>query len=173
MSFAPFPQRRNFFYQKTFCDIASQILQKTCDPPMSPNRKFFLDKKQPNLCFILEEFSLYFGSTSNCSDWPENFFEKYKLPNETLAKELFNYGEDNLAMVHVMIQSPYITKIKKDVAMSFLNYIANAGGLLSLGLGFSFISGIEIIFWLCCFCYKTRKNGTMVSPKIYGKNVKA
>ena len=37
--------------------------------------------------------------------------------------------------------------------MTFTSYVANAGGLLGLCLGFSFISGIEIIFWLCC-CFK-------------------
>ena len=37
--------------------------------------------------------------------------------------------------------------------MTFTSYVANAGGLLGLCLGFSFISGIEIIFWLCC-CFR-------------------
>ena len=46
-----------------------------------------------------------------------------------------------------------MTKIKRDVAMTFTSYVANAGGLLGLCLGFSFISGIEIIFWLCC-CFR-------------------
>ena len=32
------------------------------------------------------------------------------------------------------------------------------GGLLGLCLGFSFISGIEIIYWLCCFCLGFTKN---------------
>ena len=93
-----------------------------------------------------------------CIQWPQNYFEKYDEPNSTLVKELHEYGRQNLALVHVMIQSPYITKIKRDVAMTFTTYIANAGGLLGLCLGFSFISAIEILFWFCCCC-KSFKRG--------------
>ena len=72
--------------------------------------------------------------------------------NITLLEELNNYGMKNLAMVRIMIQNPYVTKMKRDVAMTYTTYIANSGGLLGLCLGFSFISGVELIFWLCCCC---------------------
>lgn len=62
---------------------------------------------------------------------------------------MHKYGRKNLALIHVMIQSPYVTKIKRDVSMTFTTYIANSGGLLGLCLGFSFMSCIEIIFCLC------------------------
>ena len=71
--------------------------------------------------------------------------------------EMYTYGRTNLAMVNLMIQSPYITKIKRDAAMTFTSYIANTGGLLGLCVGFSFISGIEILFW-CCLCCKSKNN---------------
>ena len=74
-----------------------------------------------------------------CVQWPDNYFEKYDEPNETLVNELHEYGKQNLALVHVMIQSPYVTKMKRDVAMTLTTYIANAGGLLGLCIGFSFI----------------------------------
>ena len=90
----------------------------------------------------------------HCVNWPDNYFEKYDKPNETLINELYDYGRQNLAFVHVMVQSPYVTKIKRDVAMSFITFVADTGGLLSLCIGFSFISIIEIIFWLCCCCFK-------------------
>ena len=90
--------------------------------------------------------------TDPCNKWPENYFEKNNEPNETLVKELHQYGRQNLALIHVMVQSPYVTKIKRDVAMPFITFIANSGGLLGLCIGFSFISAIEIFFWICCFC---------------------
>ena len=31
------------------------------------------------------------------------------------------------------------------------------GGLIGLCLGFSFISGIEILFWFCCCCHEVKK----------------
>ena len=48
-----------------------------------------------------------------------------------------------------MIQSPYITKMKRDVSITYTNYVANTGGILGLCIGFSFISIIEILFWSC------------------------
>ena len=58
MSFAPYPQRRNFFYQKTFCNVASHIWQKTCQ---NENREYFMRIEQPNLCPILKSFHEFFG----------------------------------------------------------------------------------------------------------------
>ena len=49
-----------------------------------------------------------------------------------------------------MIQSPYVTKIRRDVTMTFTSFVANAGGLLGLCTGFSFISGMEVLFWFGC-----------------------
>ena len=71
---------------------------------------------------------------------------------------MYQYGKKNLAVVKIMMQSPYVTKIKRDVAMTFVDYIANSGGLLGLCLGFSFISGIEIIFWFFCCCKEFKKS---------------
>ena len=58
MSFAPYPQLGNFFYQKTFCHVASHIWQTTCQ---KENREYFMTKNQPNLCQTLKNFTEYFG----------------------------------------------------------------------------------------------------------------
>ena len=159
MSNAPYPQKQMFFYQKTFCDVASHVFQVTC---LNEERRSLIEKPFPNMCHILIDFDRYFGTNSSCTEWPKNFFEEFEEPISTLRDELFEYGKQNLALIHVMIQSPYATKIKRDVAMTLTNYVGNTGGLLGLCLGFSFISFIEIIFW-CCFCVKeTRK--LYVSP---------
>ena len=161
MSFAPYPQLGNFFYQNIFCDAASHILQVTCQ---DANRKFFMDKKQPNLCLELNKFEEYFGNTTSCEYWPTNYFENNDAPNENLVTELYQYGRDNLALVHVLVQSPYITKLKRDVSMTFTSYIANTGGLLGLCLGFSLITGFEMIFWCCCCCKEFKKNIAVIRP---------
>ena len=58
MSYAPYPQLRNFFYQKTFCEVASHLWQKTCQ---DENRAYFMDKDQLNLCPLLSQFDEFFG----------------------------------------------------------------------------------------------------------------
>ena len=87
-----------------------------------------------------------------CEEWPSNYFKKFDHVNETLREEMYKYGRENLALIHVMIQSPYVTKIKRDVAIPFVTFVGNSGGLLDLCIGFSFISGVEILFWICCCC---------------------
>ena len=44
------------------------------------------------------------------------------------------------------------TNIIRSIQTSFYK-----GGLIGLCLGFSFISGIEILFWLCCCCHEVKK----------------
>ena len=149
MSYAPYPQKRNFFHQKTFCHVASHVWQITCQ---NENRRFFIDKSQPNLCKVLSSYEEYFGKKSTCENWPTNYFEDHDVANDSLVNELYEYGRENLAFTQVMMQSPYVTFIKREAAMTFTSYVANTGGLLGLCLGFSFISGIEIIFWCCCCC---------------------
>ena len=95
---------------------------------------------------------IFFILVDPCNKWPENYFEENNEPNQTLVKEMYQYGRQNLALVHVMVQSPYVTKIKKDVAMSFVTFVANSGGLLGLCIGFSFISAVELLYWICCIC---------------------
>ena len=107
-------------------------------------------------------FSIFLGP---CELWPGNYFEKFNKPNVTLREELYNYGRQNLALIHVMIQSPYVTKIKRDVAMTFTTYIANSGGLLGLCVGFSFMSGIEILFYFCCLFKHLHKKFRMKKKK--------
>jgi hypothetical protein len=92
-----------------------------------------------------------------CEEWPSNYFKKFDAPIETFVEELYRYGRQNLALIHVMIQSPYVTKIKRDVETTFLSFIADTGGLLGLCLGFSFISIIEIFFWFCSCCQDFKK----------------
>ena len=157
MSFVVYPQKRNFFYQKGFCHAASHIWQVTCQ---DKNRKFFMDMKNPLVCQTLRDFDRFFRNTSSCSTWPDEFLNEYGNPNTTLVDQMFTYGRDNLAYVQVMIKSPYVTKIKRDVAMTFTTYVGNTGGLLGLCLGFSFISAIEIIYWLCCCCREFKRNFT-------------
>ena len=58
MSFVPYPQIGNFFYQKEFCDVASHIWQETCQ---KADRAYFMSRDQPLLCPILQDFTEYFN----------------------------------------------------------------------------------------------------------------
>ncbi len=49
-------------------------------------------------------------------------------------------------MFNIFIKDPYAKRFKKDEKITKTAYIANSGGLLGLCMGFSFISGAEILF---------------------------
>ena len=56
-----------------------------------------------------------------------DFFKENTQPNQRLLDEVYQYGKDNLALIHVIIQSPHVTKIKRDVSMTLTEYVANTG----------------------------------------------
>lgn len=150
MTTAKFPPNDNFVYKKYFCEVASHVLQMTCRDEF---KAFLLNSKYPELCLVLEDHDSYFGNNTSCKHWPQVYLNENSHLNKTLIKELLAYGQDNLALVKIFFQSPYLTKIKRDVEMSLTDFIANTGGLLGLYLGFSIISLFELVFWLLT-CFK-------------------
>ena len=127
MSTVVFPPSEGFFNEPLFCNVAAHILQVSCG---DEDRKYFLEKKYPKICQVLIDFETYFGNETDCKNWPTNYFADYEQINETLTTEIFNYGRDNLALVSIFFQSPYITKLKKDVEMTFMSVVANTGTTL-------------------------------------------
>ena len=89
MSYAAYPQWGRFFYQSAFCNTASHIWFATCQ---NENRKYFLEKRHPNLCKTLELFDEYWKSP--CSHWPKNYFQtnEVRLFNRQgiMMRNLFN-----------------------------------------------------------------------------------
>ena len=86
-----------------------------------------MEREHPGICNVVSNFDAYFGKNSSCENWPAIFFEKHSIANKTLDDELYGYAKENLALVHLVIQSPYVTKIKQDVAVTFTTYVANTG----------------------------------------------
>ena len=153
MSYVSFPSKNTFLYQQSFCHTATKILQKSCS---SKEKAFLLAKEYPNLCRVLKDFSPAFGTKNLCQNWPESYFQIFEKVNDTLIEEMFQYGRDNLALVEIAIQTPFVKRIKKDIEMSFTDFLANTGGILGLYLGCSLLSFFEIIYWICC-CIFDRK----------------
>ena len=158
-----FPPEENFLLQNSFCHVASQILQRSC---RDENRTELLEHSFPKMCDILEEHAEFFDNGTDCSNWPESYFESNEKINSTLQNAIRDYGKTNLALMHVFHQSPYVTKIKRSVEMTFTGFVSNTGGLLGLYLGFSFISAVELFYWILMCCKRLCKNpeSCSVSP---------
>ena len=154
MSPVQFPPNQGFFSQPIFCYVASHILQVSCK---NEYRKYFLELSYPEICNVLKDHERYFGELASCKDWPGSYYGENDQENDTLTKEVLDYGRTNLALTHIFFQSPYITKMKRDLTMTFTDFVANSGGLIGLYVGFSFVSIFEMIYW-CCQCFsKSRK----------------
>ncbi len=52
------------------------------------------------------------------------------------------------------------------------NGLASMGGLLGLGVGFSVISAVEVIYFLCCRClFRNRRRASLSWPFIQWSDV--
>ena len=56
--------------------------------------------------------------------------------------------EKDIAMVTFFFEASTIFEYTREERMTLIQYISQIGGLLGLCLGFSFISGVEIIYWM-------------------------
>ena len=64
----------------------------------------------------------------------------------SVEDSVLNYAKSNLVMLHVFIKEPYVKRYVKEEKMPIISYIANIGGLLGLWLGFSIITGVEMLY---------------------------
>jgi len=74
---------------------------------------------------------------------------------------LFQYASENFAVLYIFIKDPYYTLIKKDESMSTISFIGNAGGLLGLCMGLSFVSIFEVVYH--CFTFLADKGRRICS----------
>ena len=61
---------------------------------------------------------------------------------------LYDYANKNLAVLNVFIRDPYYTKYLKSEQITPISFIGNAGGLLGLCMGMSFVSIFEVFYHL-------------------------
>ena len=65
----------------------------------------------------------------------------------------YNAYENDIAVLYVYFGQPTTTEYIRVVSLSWVGFLAQAGGLIGACLGFSFISLVEIIYWfLIRFC---------------------
>ena len=81
------------------------------------------------------------------------FIEAEKWPNLVLRSQVeqaptYNAYERDIARVHFYFDKSSILQFTRQKRMTIVDYISQMGGLLGLFIGFSFISGAELIYWL-------------------------
>ena len=67
---------------------------------------------------------------------------------------VYDAYERDIAVVTFFFENPTILEYGREIRMTTLQYISQVGGLLGLCIGFSFVSALEILFWLAKKFYK-------------------
>ena len=140
-----FPNEKTFRHRESFCMIVPRLLQKCEGFKRRP-----LEKSFPNICSTLQPLR-ELNSNDYCNEnrWNPTH-QRLNCTDLGCAIEdaILEYGRKNLALFHVLIRDPYSQRYRRDEEIAITSFIGNLGGLLGLYLGFSWISGAEIIFYL-------------------------
>ena len=62
-----------------------------------------------------------------------------------------------LRCLHPLMSELPILVINKSRRMTFIDFISAVGGLLGGFMGFSFVSGIEILYWMLVLIFKNKR----------------
>ncbi|XP_076678005.1 pickpocket protein 28 [Andrena cerasifolii] len=116
--------------------------------------------------------SINASETRSCNCYPGCFEINYNVeisqsklvPNfniaENYVKTSKKYFTENMAVVHLFFVDSQFTKYMKNELFGFTEFLSSTGGLLGLFMGFSFLSLVEIIYFLIlrmwCRLYKNR-----------------
>ncbi len=70
------------------------------------------------------------------------------LKHHFLKNPTYNAFEKDIAVANFYFDQSNVRQFQRSQSMGWVGYMSQMGGLLGLGLGFSFISGMEIMYWL-------------------------
>ena len=151
-----------FNYRTDYCYVMQKVVLKICNNLI--RKKIFEAAYAANItCAEIQD--IYYN-VKLCNN-PYLNDSKLDYPNYNtvvspkvikVSKFLLDYAKNNFAILKIFINYPFYTKMTRDQDMTFLSFIANAGGLLGLCMGLSFVSIFEI-FYFCfdSFLVKTKK----------------
>ena len=81
--------------------------------------------------------------------------ETYTAPGR--YSQTYNAYQRDIGLLYVYFGQPTTTEYTRVVSLSWVGFLAQAGGLIGACLGFSFISLVELLYWfLIRFCRISR-----------------
>ena len=152
LSSTTFPNKETFFYRPEFCFVLQKI-SRICTDEIR-KKIFELSTKIRNICHLVLEMNNTF-TACDANDIPNSTVINANLQ---ISEFLFEYASKNLAIVKIFFRDPYYTEFIKNEQISVLSFIANAGGLLGLCVGMSFLSIFEIVYHLASYLFLKLNN---------------
>ena len=133
-------------------------------------RRALLNIRYPDICPFFDGISQEdLAAEVNTIFTVDQFFTDLNMTSNDLQKfkeQLLAYASGNLVKINAFFDSPYLSKYQTDEVtvlllpictgacfkvMSATTFIANIGGMLGLCMGFSFVSLVEIFFFVVQF----------------------
>ena len=147
-----FPNKETFFYRPEFCFVLQKI-SKICTDESRKN-VFEISTQIKNICHLVLEMNNTFKACDT-NDFPNSTVINANLQ---ISEFMLEYASKNLAIVKIFYRDPYYTKFIKNEQISVLSFIANAGGLLGLCVGMSFLSIFEIVYHVVSYLFVRLNN---------------
>ena len=155
-SYSAYPNRKAILKSSDYCLIARKILVTCQNPHKRKNLEEFYDHPVD----ICAKITGQLESRGLCP-LPTSLRPTRTEDKELVALDefIFQYARDNVASTRIYFKEPFYTGYKRDQAMTFVNFIANAGGLVGLCMGLSFVSVVEVFYHLMmCLAGKFTKS---------------
>ena len=160
---ATYPNHHAFDKTKEFCYVLKKLI-RSCNG----DRRDSLIDEYPEIC---DNVLAVEGSVTTC---PIDS-KKINLTKE-FKKSIVNYAKENIAKVNIFFKDPFVKRYIREEKITENTFIGTIGGLLGLFLGFSFISGAEIVYLIALSIYDTmtcKKNPKSSSVSLKPKLKKA
>ena len=77
-----------------------------------------------------------------------NRIDTLPFKEQILDNPTYDAYENDIAVVNFYFDKSTVIEFKRAQRMNLGDYISQMGGLIGLGIGFSFVSAVEIIYWL-------------------------
>ncbi|KAL0131219.1 hypothetical protein PUN28_002644 [Cardiocondyla obscurior] len=183
-------------FTQQLCDCVQYYMPKSSNTPICGKR----DEQCAKRARRAMEIKLYDEDLTNplnvteipsCNCWPGCFEINYRIelsqnkltPNFQINKQYMKkdmiYFTENMAVVHLFFVDSQFTKYVKNELFGFIELLSSTGGLLSLFMGFSFLSFMEILYFstmrLWCRLYNRRelRRPTVLQTNLLDDNKKA
>ena len=79
---------------------------------------------------------------------PKSKMDGLILKDYRIKHQTYDAFETDIAVANFYFDKSTIIKFQRNLRMTWIDYISQIGGLLGLAMGFSFVSFMEIIYWL-------------------------
>lgn len=140
-----FPNKETFIHRREFCFVLQKIAEICRNP--APKKVFESKALWPTLC----QEVIFMNNQLRVCDANDHANITIANTNQRLVDFLFDYASQNIAVLNLFIRDPYYTSYSRTEQITPISFIGNAGGLVSLCLGMSFISCFEVFYHLCSY----------------------